>query len=71
MSSSPKYVPREWMLVDAYTSANNGDYGLIHELHTLFENSYDEQDNMHSKYYRKTAPETYAGVGLGGTAFMS
>jgi uncharacterized protein YdiU (UPF0061 family) len=30
---SPKYVPREWMLVDAYTAAYDGDYGLVHELY--------------------------------------
>ena len=25
-NTSPKYVPREWMLIDAYTKANEGDY---------------------------------------------
>jgi len=26
---SPKYIPREFMLVDAYTRAENGDYELV------------------------------------------
>merc|ERR1719482_2293932 len=25
---SPKYVPREWMLLQAYTAANGGDYAV-------------------------------------------
>jgi uncharacterized protein YdiU (UPF0061 family) len=34
--ASPKYVPREWMLVTAYTAAATGDYSTLHALHELF-----------------------------------
>ena len=40
---SPKYVPREWMLVDAYKHAEKGDYSLLKELEVLFRTPYDEQ----------------------------
>ncbi len=34
--ASPKYVPREWMLVTAYKAADAGDYGPLRALHQLF-----------------------------------
>jgi len=34
--ASPKYVPREWMLVSAYKAADAGDYAPLRTLHTLF-----------------------------------
>jgi uncharacterized protein YdiU (UPF0061 family) len=68
---SPKYVPREWMLVRAYTAARKGDYSVIHELENLFLNPYDEQNEMEDKYYRKAPSEVYHGIGLGGTAYMT
>lgn len=40
---SPKYVPREWMLVRAYTAAYEGDLSLVRELHALFDQPYSEQ----------------------------
>ncbi len=54
-SISPKFIPREWMLVTAYNAANNGDFSVINELQTLFETPYDEHtnDNMTAKYYKK------------------
>lgn len=30
--ASPKYVPREWMLVQAYRAAQEGDYSVLHTL---------------------------------------
>jgi len=69
---SPKFVPREWMLVLAYTTTESGDTTILEELKTVFEKPYDEQDEEISlKYYRKTPAETYEGAGLGGTAFMT
>ena len=71
-SVNPKYVPREWMLVNAYTAAENGDYEPLKELELLFRQPYEEQSDLYeSKYYRKTSLETYSGIGKGGTAFMS
>eukprot|EP01124_Arcella_intermedia_P021847 TRINITY_DN3124_c0_g1_i1.p1 TRINITY_DN3124_c0_g1~~TRINITY_DN3124_c0_g1_i1.p1 ORF type:complete len:612 (-),score=67.58 TRINITY_DN3124_c0_g1_i1:184-2019(-) len=69
---SPKFVPREWMLVKAYTLANEGDHSLVREYLALFEHPYEEQSEEQSlKYYRKAPAETYAGAGMGGTAFMT
>jgi uncharacterized protein YdiU (UPF0061 family) len=34
--ASPKYVPREWMLVTAYKAAETGDYAPMRILHELF-----------------------------------
>jgi hypothetical protein len=43
-----------------------GDYNLTQELQELFAKPYERQsDDMHQKYYRKTAAVTYEGAGLG------
>ena len=66
---NPKYVPREWMLVRAYTGAQQGDYSTIRELHELFKHPYDEgTKQMSSKYYRR-APS--GSSSKGGTGFMT
>jgi len=68
--TNPKYVPREWMLVEAYTaSCKKGDDSLVHRLHSLFASPYAEgsADDV-SKYYRK-APRGAAETG--GTGFMT
>mmetsp|Transcript_16302 Transcript_16302/g.42317 ORF Transcript_16302/g.42317 Transcript_16302/m.42317 type:complete len:604 (-) Transcript_16302:261-2072(-) len=65
---NPKYVPREWMLVVAYTAADADDMGPLNELHTLFETPYAEHPEMEAKYYMKA---TDSQVKKGGTAFMS
>jgi len=48
---SPKYVPREWMLTEAYTAAEKGDYGPVQALHTLLQLPYDEQPEHEARYY--------------------
>lgn len=69
---NPKFIPREWMLVQAYNEANTKNHSLIKELHELFLDPYSEgSEEMSNKYYRKAPVETYCGVGLGGTAFMT
>ena len=65
---NPKYVPREWMLVEAYMRANRGDYAMVHELHELFTRPYEEQPDFEAKYY---APAPAEVAGNGGVAFMS
>lgn len=67
-SVNPKYVPREWMLVDAYDRAGHGDYSIVHELYKLFLHPYDEQPGLAWKYYRRAPPEA---LRRGGCAFMS
>eukprot|EP00439_Symbiodinium_sp_Y106_P027688 s3510_g3.t1 len=61
-ATNPKYIPREWMLVQAYDAAAKGDYGLTHELHRLFLKPYDEQPEFHDKYFCCTPP-CYRGKG--------
>ena len=39
--ASPKYVPREWMLVTAYKAAEQGDYAPMRTLHQLFKTPCD------------------------------
>eukprot|EP01043_Picozoa_sp_COSAG02_P055751 COSAG02_NODE_6519_length_3523_cov_4.465537_3_plen_176_part_00 len=66
--ASPKYVPREWMLAEAYSAAAAGDYSVVHRLQDLFRAPYEEQSEFADKYYRRT-PES--AKGKGGVAFMS
>jgi len=66
--TSPKYVPREWMLVEAYDAAYQGDYSIVHSLHGLFSKPFDEQPEFAEKYYRKAPASAEE---LPGTAFMS
>jgi len=69
---SPKFIPREWMLVRAYDAADQGDVSVLNELQALFRTPYDEHDaELSSKYFCKASSEVYSGVGLGGTAFMT
>merc|ERR1719482_1665278 len=49
---SPKYVPREWMLMKAYTLAERGDYSAVRELHELFRKPFDEQPAFEARFYR-------------------
>lgn len=65
---NPKYVPREWMLVDAYRNAGQGDYSLVHELYDLFLEPYAEQPHYTSKYYRRAPADVLM---KGGIAKMS
>ena len=39
---NPKYIPREWMLIEAYTQADKKNYDSLFELYNLFLNPYDE-----------------------------
>lgn len=66
---NPKFVPREWMLVEAYDAANLGDYSVAQQLHELLLDPYGEAtEELSAKYYR-TSPKV--ALSKGGTAFMS
>ena len=65
---SPKYVPREWMLAEAYTAAENGDNTGVHRLQELFRSPFEEQPHFALQYYRRR-PDSAAHQG--GIAFMS
>lgn len=67
-SLSPKYVPREWMLVQAYKSAEQGNYDMVHTLLKLFQKPYEEQPQYEALFYRR-APD--GASEQGGVGFMS
>ncbi|CAE7931948.1 selO [Symbiodinium necroappetens] len=64
---NPKYVPREWMLVEAYTKASEGDYTVVQELYELFKRPYDEQP-AYERYYSRGPDDI---VSRGGVAYMT
>jgi len=69
LQANPKYVLREYMLVDAYTNAAKGDYSTILQLQELTNDPYSEgSPEMHSRYYRRAPRESLT---TGGTAFMT
>jgi len=69
-SENPKYVLREWMLVEAYTAAKErNDFGMVHELFALTVAPYEEGTAEQSDKYYRRAPD--AALRAGGTAFMS
>jgi len=64
-ATSPKYIPREWILAEAYTKAEKGDFSTLTELNTIFANPFDEHsEEVARKYYRKppSAMERKAGI---------
>jgi len=52
-TTSPKYVPREWMLKEAYTAAQQDDFSLVKELFDLFKHPYAEQESKVRFYASK------------------
>ena len=67
---NPKYIPREWMLVEAYRSATDtGDYSLVRRLHRVLEDPYGEQSEAVAALYYKKKEEKF--FDLGGTSHCS
>eukprot|EP00927_Polykrikos_kofoidii_P068567 TRINITY_DN6390_c1_g1_i1.p1 TRINITY_DN6390_c1_g1~~TRINITY_DN6390_c1_g1_i1.p1 ORF type:complete len:728 (+),score=98.54 TRINITY_DN6390_c1_g1_i1:30-2186(+) len=66
--ASPKYVPREWMLVEAYNAAINGDHTKVHELQRVFAAPYAEQPEFHERFFRRTPQNMQS---KGGVSWMS
>ena len=65
----PKYLLREYMLVDPCTNAAKDDYSTILQLQELTNDPYSEgSPEMHSRYYRRAPRESLT---TGGTAFMT
>eukprot|EP00747_Dinoflagellata_sp_TGD_P218799 gnl/TRDRNA2_/TRDRNA2_91000_c0_seq2.p1 gnl/TRDRNA2_/TRDRNA2_91000_c0~~gnl/TRDRNA2_/TRDRNA2_91000_c0_seq2.p1 ORF type:complete len:594 (-),score=85.48 gnl/TRDRNA2_/TRDRNA2_91000_c0_seq2:170-1873(-) len=54
---NPKYILREYMLVEAYNKANEGDYQFVNDLYELIQNPYDEQPKFEERFYRR-APDS-------------
>jgi uncharacterized protein YdiU (UPF0061 family) len=67
-SNNPKYIPREWLLVEAYTAAERGEHGPLLELHRVLKRPYDEQPEAAQHYYSKAPPGVER---MGGVGFMS
>lgn len=67
---NPKYIPREWMLVEAYRSATDaGDYSLVKNLHDVLQDPYSEQsESVAALYYKKKEEKFFS---LGGTSHCS
>jgi uncharacterized protein YdiU (UPF0061 family) len=59
---SPKYIPREWMLIEAYQAAEQWNLEPLQRLQTLFEHPYEEQQEYESRYYQKM-PTTHRDKG--------
>jgi uncharacterized protein YdiU (UPF0061 family) len=66
--ANPKFIPREWMLAEAYEAAEEGQYGKLRELHEVLQRPYDEQPNYTDRFYRRAPASAFQ---QGGIAFMS
>ncbi|MFA6903790.1 MAG: protein adenylyltransferase SelO family protein [Gallionellaceae bacterium] len=68
--TNPKYIPREWMLVEAYRRAtDSGDYSQVHQLHEVLAAPYSEQSAATAALYYKKKDEQF--FNLGGTSHCS
>ena len=69
-AENPKYVLREWMLVEAYTAAKErDDFSVVRELFEVATKPYEEGDDASAERWYRRAPD--AALRRGGTAFMS
>ena len=67
---NPKYILREWMMVEAYRNAtDNGDYSLVQRLHDILAEPYSEQSEEIAALYYKKKDEKF--FNLGGTSHFS
>ena len=60
---NPKYTWREWLIEPAYTKAEQGDYSLIKELQSIFNNPYDEQSSEVETKYDRLKPKKFFNSG--------
>jgi uncharacterized protein YdiU (UPF0061 family) len=67
--NNPKFVLREWILVEAYSAAATGDFSIVKDLHDMCKNPYEEGTPEQTSLYYRRAPDS--SVGKGGTAYMS
>lgn len=67
--ANPKYVPREWMLVEAYSAAERGDYAPLHALLHVLTTPYDEHTAQTASRFYQRAPA--GSEQQGGLGFMS
>jgi uncharacterized protein YdiU (UPF0061 family) len=68
-AASPQYVPREWMLAEAYAAAELGDFSAMHELQRVLADPYTDQGaEINSRYYQLQPVRM---DGMGGISFFS
>ena len=48
---NPKYIPREWMLVEVYKNAQNNSFDMIYKLEKLFKNPCNEQPDVDDELF--------------------
>ncbi len=60
---NPKYTWREWLVAPAYTQAEEGDYTLIKELQSLFNNPYDDQSLEVQTKFDRLKPKEFFNTG--------
>jgi uncharacterized protein YdiU (UPF0061 family) len=68
-AANPVFIPREWMLVDAYERAYAEDFSGVEELYQLFRNPYSDGDSAAVQKFLRRAPD--AVLGKPGTAYMT
>ena len=67
--ANPKYVLREWMMVEAYKNAEAGNTETIQDLYELMKAPYEEGTALQQDlYYRRASPHDLTKAG---TAFFS
>ncbi len=66
LTENPKFVPREWMLAEAYGAAERGEHRPLLEMVDLFRTPYDEQPKFEARYYRRapSGAEQQGGIGF-------
>ena len=57
---NPKYIPRQWMLVDCYVRAQEGNYALLKLFESLLSRPYDEQPEYEAMFFRRAPTTMYA-----------
>lgn len=66
--ASPKYIPREWMLRESYTAAEEGNHAPLRSLQQLLKHPYEEQPFFGERYYIRPRMEDGRKAAIG---FMS
>eukprot|EP00960_Hanusia_phi_P037098 752722-Hanusia_phi.AAC.3 len=49
---NPKYIPREWMLAQAYRQAQEGDLSVLQDMMEVFAHPYDEMPSYSDRFIR-------------------
>ena len=66
--ANPRYIPREWLLAEAYTAAERGDFKPFHSLQMVLLRPYEYQGDVDAHYYQIPPKGTELQGGIG---FMS